>query len=286
MAIKLLRKMAVIEIPQPKINYNPGKTVDTRGAKFPLSGATAFIQAVEALDGSPKRQRFLILEKHNELFLSYPTPGVAIEVARARCVYRLQFLGQQQTGIKPSEKFLQNYNAMMKFSESEPWEGCTRNVAELGKLVSLTSREVAMSTVNQAKSAAKKVAKAAKPAKPATEKRGKILGKYSVTGIITWLSKQFDVSCEQIDIALKKLGSHSTPKTIRTYQRPGIKLTLKVEPSDIPKLKAAIPAASKPKAEAKPAAKAAPKKVVATPKPVAKKIIKKISKPATATATA
>ncbi len=277
--IKRIRSMPSITLPVLRVGekYEVGKTLDLRTAKFPLHCVNSFIRLLED-QPSEKRRRFHLLEKHKELFECYPDPGVGLEIVRARCCYRLQFLGHQQTGTKPSASFLKNYSAIMKFAESEPWNGCTRIVAELGKLLSLSEGEVSMSAVKATKQVAKKIAKAAKPAKAKSaggRQTHKILNKYGVTHIITWMAKQWDITADQIATALNRLGSSSTERTIRTYMRPGLtkKNVKQVDAADANKIKAAVPPAKK---EAKVMVKPVPKAV--------KKIVKKIVKATPVTA--
>jgi hypothetical protein len=253
----------------PKVKA-PENLQSLKDATFPMSPALKFLRQVEELETQPKRRRFLLLEKHNEVFSVYPGAGTPLEVVRARVAYRLQFEGHRLTNTKPSEKFMQNYRAIMAFNEKEPFKGCTRNVAIIGTLYALDKGEVSMSAVKKVKTAVKKLARAtAKANKPSAKKREMVLGELSVTETIRYMAKVLDAGAKQIDAALKKLGVHSMPSTIQAQRHRALKGLLEIPrltTEQIAKIKAAVPPPEK-----------VEKKAVSKLKPV-KKLTPKLKK--------
>jgi hypothetical protein len=267
--MKLLRSLRPLTLEFPTVT-DKCEIRSLRSQRFPMYPALKFIGQVDELENQPKRRRFLLLEKHQEVFGVYPDAGTPLEVVRARIVYRLQFEGHRLTGTVPSERFMQNYRAMMRFPQNH-FDGCSRETTVLGKLLVLTEGgEVSMSAVNKAKSVAKKVAKANAP-KKSTSKREMVLETLSVTESIRYLAKQLNAGADQIEGALKKLGVHAATSTIHAQRHRALKGLLpipKVSQDQAAKLKASVP----------PAQKKEPKKVVKAVKSSPKKVIKKLIK--------
>lgn len=267
--MKLLRKMKDLVLEFPK---EPKAPESLKGAKFPLYPALKFMRQVDELENQPKRQRFLLLEKHKEIFDVYPGAGTPLEVVRARCVYRLQYEGHRLTETKPSERFMQNYRAVMAFNEKEPFKGCTRNVALIGTLFTLNKGEVSMTAVKKVQSTEKKVARAkAKAEKSAnTKKREVVLGELSVTETIRYMAKVLNAGAKQIEVALNKLGAHPAPSTIQAQRHRALKGLLEIprlNSEQIARIKSVVPP---PEKETKKPAKAVAKKVPSKLKPVKK----------------
>lgn len=281
MPAKLIRKLPELELQYPVQIYKPGTTCKP-GPKAPTMFAMEFICLLEDLAQTPKKMKFALFEKHNELFGFYPNAGVQVEVVRARCIYRLQYEGHRISGVTPSPKFLQNYRAIMQFNEEQPWNGCTEQVSELGKRLALSRGEVSMSAVKKTASVAKKAAKTAKgdatPAAPAS-KREVILGDLSITETIRYMAKVMDAGARQIEATLKKLGvqkfSMATIHAQSHRVRSGILKAPSLKGEQIAAIKKACPAEDAlPKVVR--AAKAETKPT--TPSPVAKKVVKVIKK--------
>ena len=118
--------------------------------KYPLMPAIEFVQRHEFI----RRKRQDSHEEHNflrskycDVFGVYPKPGISYEVVRARIVVRLQYEGHRLTNTTPAPSFLQNYNALMRFNDNDPWEGCTNTLMDLGTRLSLMRKDVEESDV-------------------------------------------------------------------------------------------------------------------------------------------
>lgn len=245
----------IIPITFPVPKYEQGKTIKP-ASPAPTYAATEYMRQLEEMEG--KRYRYSLLEKHRQLFEVDPKAGTSLQVVRARCMYRLQMLGHRQLGIRPPIKFQQNYNAAMKF-DAKPFEGFTRSVAEVGKLLCLTEREVSVMAIKKSKP---------KPSsKPSTRQ---MFGELSMTETIRYMAKVLHAGAAQIETALKKLNLEAKKSTIAAQRHRALHGLLpipKMSAEQVSKLKAVIPAEVIREKSPKKAIKPAPKKLV-------KKIVK------------
>lgn len=195
--------------------------------KRPLLPALNFLTQVNQMEHEPKRLRFLLLEKHNEIFDAFPNEGVPLEVVKARIYYRLHYEGHRIAGVPLSEKVQQNYKAVMAFHEQpgEWFNGCSREVSELGLRLTTMGGVTSMSAIKKVKTIAKKLARSTSgTAKQVTKKaagkhRELVLDAFSACESIRYMAKVFNAGAAQIEAALKKLGvKNINPATI-TIQR-------------------------------------------------------------------
>jgi hypothetical protein len=291
--MKLLRSLKPLDDLQVPTIGDRCEIASLRGVKFPQAPARRFMQEVSELSG--RKKRLALLGKHAELFGAYPNDGVPLEVVRARCVYRLQYEGHRISNTQPSERFMQNYRAVVgRFSDEKPFEGCTRIVADIAPRLALLEGVTTMSAKKKAKTLSRKslsnskVSKAKivnmEPARlndePASmEEEGKrqdAKAKISATALIRFMAKQLGANHQQIDTALKALNLHAAPATINAQRHRALKGILPIPKLDAEmekKVKAAVPAA-----EVKLVKAAEPKNPDLVPVKVAKKVIKKVVK--------
>ena len=180
------------------------------------------------------------MNKHLEVFGTLPEPRTDLEAVRARCCYRLQMEGHRQTATEPSDRFLQNYRALMRFDIKDPFGKCTPNVLDAAtRLLTIEGRKVNMSTIKKVATKAKKIAKATPPTPPAptavikafpfkkvtkapskapaaaaaaaTDGKHhpiyqKLFGKYPQTVAAKWIVRKFDAKAGCVQAVLAALG--------------------------------------------------------------------------------
>ena len=244
--MKLLRKLKpldTLEIPvMPPLRDENGVRNDNPATPLPMHPAIEFMQAVDKFT-SIKFKRRMLYAKYQELFGTLPNTKTSLELVKARVVYRLQMEGHRLTNTTPSEQFLQNYNALMTFNDTEPFKGCTTMVATLGKRLAFSERK-SMSTTTVA---ATTEAKPAKPVKPKGPTRSNaVLGELSMCETIRYFAHR-GLSIEQITAALQKLQLTAAVATIKT-QYGHVKSRLAASPTVSPevakKLNALAPGAT------------------------------------------
>jgi hypothetical protein len=249
-----------------------------RNTPAPMHAAVTFLNVCNDLDTpkTKKRYKFHLTEIHLKVFGVYPELGTPLEVVKARCAYRLQYEGHRITGTTPSNKFMQNYRALMAFRKDDHFKGTTEDVYSLGnRLTDVCKGEISMAIVKKAEGVAKKAAKVAKKASaPGAVKKASrrilALGLYPATMLSTWYGQQ-GYTTEQIQKGFKQLGITASEATIARYRVYIPNYKLKPKPEDVKKLLYVMPKLV-PVETKKEVKKAAPKK--AAP-PAAKKVIKK-----------
>lgn len=186
---------------------------------LPLTPTISFLSECYAIDegirGSKNkltRLKNFLIAKHLEVFGSSPAEKTPLNVIKARVSYRLQYESMRIAGKEMGEKFLQNYQAVMKFNDEKPFEGCdkttgwiaTRLMLEEGRTVSLTSIKKIETKTN---SNLEKTG-------TTSQSRELVFGKYRPTEIVRWYAT-IGARCNQVEKALNILGIVLAIPTIR-----------------------------------------------------------------------
>lgn len=260
--IKLKRSLK----PLPNLNLEPMK-FKTTDIVFPQAPARAFIETTDKLRSRATLRRVLS-EKYEEVFAVWPPSELELEAVRARVIYRLQIEGYRLAALPVPPKLLSNYNAIMRASDADPFEGLDADTASIARRMAIQKGDVSM---------AKPKAKLKVKVKPTTTHRVKIYDEYSMCAVIRFLAGK-KITPVQIEAVLTLLGIkispsvHSTVTTVTSDVRSGRIKAFDVSAEHSSKLLKLVPKLTGPIGK-KPVAKATPK---ATPKAVKKTLTPKV----------
>ena len=188
---------------------------------LPLTPVLSFLKECALIDEGARgtknkltRLKNYLIAQHIAIFGYSPSENTPLNVIRARCSYRLQYEAMRIAGKEMGSKFLQNYNAVMKFDDADPFGGCEETTQWIARrLLIEEGRTVSMTAIKKLDAGATKKGSPGSPADAGAAKE-LIFGKFRATEVVRWFAT-IGARCNQVEKVLNSLGITLAVPTIR-----------------------------------------------------------------------
>lgn len=226
--MKLLRRLKSLELTLP---VRRGKNADGEQVVtlLPMTPVLTFLKRCNDIEDGTlgehakiNRLKYYLIEQHQSIFGTPPSMEVPLKVVKSRCAYRLQSEGFRVAGQEPSDRFKQNYQAVMRFDDLDPFKGCDPETAWISQRLTMEEKGKVITMAAVKKVVKEQQTPATAETKKAVQSRDLVLGKYPPTAVIRYYAST-GAAVAQIALAMVALGANVAAGTINVQSGKGKK---------------------------------------------------------------